>query len=256
MPYDIPVEAFAVEVAGGAHPSIRSLGSRRLVYLEHRQTVRRAYRRRQLALAVGMAGAFVAVAAVALAPGGADASPPTDVRADRPAVKAAVSRPALAVLGAALTKASARSVGRVGPSPSPRHRSGADLPPPSPPAGGPWAAARFRVPFDRDEARFPPPYVPGWHGQPLARDPFLVCTRHYESRYAGGYGAVSRGGQYRGAYQFDQVTWNGTARYMHRFDLVGADPAATAPVVQDLLAFSLHEWKGAAPWANRCAGLP
>ena len=66
VPFDIPVEAFAVEVGGGAHPSIRSLGDRRLVYVEHRHALRRAYRRRQLFLAVGLSGAFVAVAAVAL----------------------------------------------------------------------------------------------------------------------------------------------------------------------------------------------
>ena len=70
VPFDIPVEAFAVEVGGGAHPSVRSLGERRLVYVEHRRAVRRSYRRRQLFLAVGLSSAFVAVAGVALATGG------------------------------------------------------------------------------------------------------------------------------------------------------------------------------------------
>jgi translation initiation factor IF-3 len=77
-----------------------------------------------------------------------------------------------------------------------------------------------------------------------------------ESIYAGGYRAVSRGGQYRGAYQFDRDTWDGTARYLERFDLVGVDPAAAPPVLQDLLAYSLYKWQGASHWANRCAGLP
>ena len=141
------------------------------------------------------------------------------------------------------------------PRPAPTRRQGRD----SPIAGGRGANAgggRVRRPLDRDEARLPPPYVPGWHGQPLASDPFLECTRKYESRYAGGYAAVSRGGQYRGAYQFDRATWDGVARYLQRFDLVGVDPAAAAPVVQDVLAFSLYQWQGAEPWDYRCAGLP
>ena len=70
VPFDIPVEAFAVEVGGGAHPAVRSLGDRRHVYVEHRQNLRRAYRRRQLCLALGLSGAFVVVAAVGLVPRG------------------------------------------------------------------------------------------------------------------------------------------------------------------------------------------
>ena len=38
----------------------------------------------------------------------------------------------------------------------------------------------------------------------IANDPFLACTRAHESDQAGGYQAVSPGGMYRGAYQFDQ----------------------------------------------------
>ena len=72
--------------------------------------------------------------------------------------------------------------------------------------------------------------VVGYHGRPLADAPFLVCTRRYESANAGGYTAVSRGGRYRGAYQFDRITWDATTRHLGRADLVGADPAATVPV--------------------------
>src|SRR5262249_35653198 len=39
-------------------------------------------------------------------------------------------------------------------------------------------------------------------------DCFLACTRAHESDSSGGYGAVSPGGTYRGAYQFDQSTWD------------------------------------------------
>jgi hypothetical protein len=97
------------------------------------------------------------------------------------------------------------------------------------------------------------------HGQEpaldLSNDPFLVCTRHHESDTSGGYHAVSASGTYRGAYQFDQSTWNNTARATGRFDLVGVDPAQAAPADQDFLAWSLHKWRGAAPWGGRCAGL-
>jgi hypothetical protein len=33
------------------------------------------------------------------------------------------------------------------------------------------------------------------------------------------------------------------------------DPAVAAPADQDLLAWSLYTWQGAAPWGGRCAGL-
>ena len=252
MPFDIPIEAFAVEVVGGAHPSIRSLGSRRRVYVEHRQTLRRAYRRRQLVLAMGMAGAFVAVAAVALVPGGADASPPTDTRAEGAAVEANAPALAPAVVSPARR---APSVRPIRPNPPSRRHWGPDGAA-SAPAVRTMKAVAFQRPVERDEARLPPPYIPGWHGQPLAREPFLECTRQYESKHAGGYQAVSRGGQYRGAYQFDRTTWDEVARRVQRFDLVGVDPAAAVPIDQDLLASSLYQWKGAEPWAFRCAGLP
>jgi hypothetical protein len=89
----------------------------------------------------------------------------------------------------------------------------------------------------------------------LANDPFLACTRGHESDRAGGYQAVSPGGTYRGAYQFDQGTWNAAAQLAGRDDLVGVDPAAAAPADQDLLAMTLFHARGASPWGNRCSGL-
>jgi hypothetical protein len=115
----------------------------------------------------------------------------------------------------------------------------------------PFAAER--APDDRDEDRFRPVAL-----RPvnlLANDAFLACTRRYESIDAGGYDAVSPGGLYRGAYQFDQVTWNGTARHLRRFDLVGVRPDRAAPALQDLLAYTLYSWQGAGHWHGRCAGL-
>ena len=81
---------------------------------------------------------------------------------------------------------------------------------------------------------------------------FLACTRAHESDSAGGYGAVSPGGTYRGAYQFHQGTWNSTAAHAGRSDLVGADPASVAPGDQDAMAAHLYGWQGSAPWGGAC----
>jgi hypothetical protein len=89
----------------------------------------------------------------------------------------------------------------------------------------------------------------------IADDPFLKCTRGHESDMAGGYQAVSPGGMYRGAYQFDRGTWNSAAELAGRPDLVGADPAAVAPADQDQVAMALFHARGGQPWGGRCAGL-
>jgi hypothetical protein len=112
------------------------------------------------------------------------------------------------------------------------------------------------VPDDRTVYLGPPTTAFGYQGGPLARDPFLVCTRFYESVYAGGYQAVSPGGQYRGAYQFDRTTWDHVAPVAGHPELVGVDPAAAAPGLQDLLAYTLYKWQGASHWNYRCDGLP
>jgi hypothetical protein len=81
---------------------------------------------------------------------------------------------------------------------------------------------------------------------------FLACTRAHESDTAGGYEAVSPDGVYRGAYQFDQTTWNSVADAVGRSDLVGANPAAVSPTDQDTLATALYEVRGNQPWGGRC----
>ena len=88
-----------------------------------------------------------------------------------------------------------------------------------------------------------------------AGDPFLACTRAHESDSSGGYRAVSAGGTYRGAYQFDRTTWDSAARLAGRPDLVGVDPATALPADQDLLALDLYHARGTQPWGGRCAGL-
>jgi Transglycosylase-like domain len=81
---------------------------------------------------------------------------------------------------------------------------------------------------------------------------FLACTRAHESDSAGGYAAVSPDGIYRGAYQFDQSTWNSVADSIGRGDLVGISPAAASASDQDTLAAALYRMRGNQPWGGRC----
>ncbi|MGQ0803419.1 MAG: transglycosylase family protein [Actinomycetota bacterium] len=78
-------------------------------------------------------------------------------------------------------------------------------------------------------------------GRSRCADP-LACIRECESH--GSYSSVSRGGTYRGAYQFSQTAW----------ESVGGtgDPAAAPPAEQDARAAALYSQRGSAPWAN-CA---
>jgi len=78
----------------------------------------------------------------------------------------------------------------------------------------------------------------------------LDSIRHRESR--GDYGAVSPGGTYRGAYQFDQQTWDSNAAASGRTDLVGVDPAAADPAAQDQIAADTFARRGNQPWGGRC----
>ena len=81
---------------------------------------------------------------------------------------------------------------------------------------------------------------------------FLACTRAHESDTAGGYRAVSPDGVYRGAYQFDQVTWNSVAASVGRSDLVGINPSSASQPDEDTLATALYEMRGNQPWGGRC----
>jgi transglycosylase-like protein len=56
----------------------------------------------------------------------------------------------------------------------------------------------------------------------------------------GNYGAVSGSGKYRGAYQFDQRTWESTGG--------SGDPATASPSEQDSRAAALYARRGSAPW--------
>jgi hypothetical protein len=73
-----------------------------------------------------------------------------------------------------------------------------------------------------------------------------AALRRCES--GGNYAAVSSSGRYRGAYQFDQQTW----------ESVGGtgDPAAASPAEQDYRAKLLYQRRGARAWPTCGLNLP
>jgi hypothetical protein len=79
---------------------------------------------------------------------------------------------------------------------------------------------------------------------------FKPCTLEIESH--GNYGAVSPGGTYRGAWQFDQSTWNGAVARAGYPEWSNRDPAQAPPHVQDAAARQLYAERGNQPWGGRC----
>lgn len=61
------------------------------------------------------------------------------------------------------------------------------------------------------------------------------------------YQAISPSGKYRGAYQFDQPTWDGVAG-RHFEWLVGIDPIDANPWWQDSMTRALWSERGRQPW--------
>lgn len=61
------------------------------------------------------------------------------------------------------------------------------------------------------------------------------------------YQAVSPSGAYRGAYQFDQTTWDGVAD-RHFPWLAGIDPVEVDPWWQDAMTRALWSERGRQPW--------
>jgi Transglycosylase-like domain len=88
------------------------------------------------------------------------------------------------------------------------------------------------------------------HGSGGGSGDCLGSIRERES--SGDYGAVSSSGTYRGAYQYDQQTWDSNAAASGRTDLVGADPAAVDPASQDQIAADTYARRGNQPWGGRC----
>jgi len=90
----------------------------------------------------------------------------------------------------------------------------------------------------------------GTNGALPALPPFLQCVIQAES--GGNYQAVSPTGQYMGAFQFSQSTWNEAAQLAGIPSLVGVPPTAASPRDQDLLAIALYDADGEQPWYDPC----
>jgi len=96
------------------------------------------------------------------------------------------------------------------------------------------------------------PSGPGYGGCNGDIDCFLECTRAHESDTAGGYGAVSSGGSYRGAYQFQQSTWDAAVAGAGYGEYAGVPADQVPPEVQDAAAAHLYSVSGNNPWGGRC----
>jgi hypothetical protein len=81
---------------------------------------------------------------------------------------------------------------------------------------------------------------------------FLACTRAIESDSSGGYAAVSPDGQYHGAYQFLQATWDAAVAGAGFGEYIGVPAERVPPAVQDAAAAFLYSVRGNAPWGGRC----
>jgi hypothetical protein len=80
--------------------------------------------------------------------------------------------------------------------------------------------------------------------------PFLQCVVRVES--GGDYQAVSPGGQYMGAFQFSQPTWNEAAQLAGLPQLIGVPPNQASKADQDTLAIALYNADGQQPWLDGC----
>ncbi len=83
-----------------------------------------------------------------------------------------------------------------------------------------------------------------------ALPPFLQCVVQAES--SGNYQAVSPNGEYMGAFQFSQSTWNEAALLAGQPNLVGVPPDQATPAEQDDLAIALYNADGEQPWYDPC----
>lgn len=88
--------------------------------------------------------------------------------------------------------------------------------------------------------------------QAPALNSFLACVVQAES--SGNYQAVSPTGQYMGAFQFSQSTWNEAAQLAGMPNLIGVAPNTATPAEQNALAIALYSADGSAPWYDPCTG--
>ncbi len=88
-------------------------------------------------------------------------------------------------------------------------------------------------------------------GSDPALNPYLQCVVEVESR--GNYGAVSPNGEYMGAFQFSQPTWDLAAQAAGLSGLVGVPPNLASKAEQDAVAVALYALDGQKPWlGDRC----
>jgi hypothetical protein len=113
-------------------------------------------------------------------------------------------------------------------------------PPPAPPAPARSESARSE---SAPSAPAPAAPAPAVSSGPSASA--WAALRNCES--GGNYSITNPSGKYRGAYQFDQPTWDSVAR-RHAPGLVGADPAGASPANQDAMARALYGERGSSPW--------
>ena len=90
----------------------------------------------------------------------------------------------------------------------------------------------------------PPPIVSGSDAA------LLACVRSRES--GGNYAIVDGSGNYMGAYQYSQSTWDGIASRAGRPDLVGVRPNTASPADQDAIAYATLAISGRSPWGGIC----
>ena len=79
---------------------------------------------------------------------------------------------------------------------------------------------------------------------------FLQCVVQVES--GGNYAAVSPDGNYMGAFQFSQATWNQAAQLAGLPQLIGVPPNTASKADQDTLAIALYDADGQQPWDDSC----
>lgn len=94
------------------------------------------------------------------------------------------------------------------------------------------------------------PAPPAASGAMPQLNSFLRCVVQAES--GGDYQAVSPTGQYMGAFQFVQGTWNEAAQLAGIPSLIGVPPNRASPRDQDLLAIALYNADGEQPWYDPC----
>ncbi len=85
-----------------------------------------------------------------------------------------------------------------------------------------------------------------------ALNSFLQCVVQHES--GGNYQVSSPTGQYMGAFQFSQSTWNEAASLAGRPTLIGVPPNQASAAAQDALAVALYSADGGSAWYDPCTG--